>query len=662
LPPRRGRSSNITRLPECPGRDGGCSMRDEYKFIIIGGIAGAAIYFTRSIASPLLFPDQSPWEWVGNELPIYVIVAVLAVAASRILKRHRAVVRATKRLQCESDIRDRISRTFLLAPEENVYGDVLDQIIKFTGSKHGVLGHLDQRGRLVCPSLADHPWELFQAEDTGMVFRRHTWTGLWGRALTERRLAWSNRCTTTQGGAAGVNRAIAVPITYERRVIGLLMVGEKPTDYSLADRVLIQHIADHIGPILNRKLETEASDWGEQAGADRQQAQIQILHQQRLEATAAATSEVAAQLSRCVSAVGTKVASTVKESRGRALLRDLRRVYEIGLKAVNLTRQLLLLSRKHVIRPVTLDLTVVMHRLLKMMGDLLGDDVEVTADLKSDLWSVQADRSAIEQVIMELVMNALAAMPAGGHLRIETQNVAIGEGEYQLMEEARPGNFVCISVTDDGRGMDRNKLKTVFEPFSAAGDEESGPAVGLSVARSIVGQHEGWINAYSEPGRGSTFKIYLPGLAIAPRLGREGPVPIDAVKGHGERVLLVEDEDEICELVALLLAENGYAVTSAASANEAIGIFRRENGAFDLLFSDIALPDEDGVSLANRLTQIKPDLPVLLTSGYMDAEGQWRIRCDKGYDFVSKPFSAAAMLKEVSGAIARARSADEVMT
>ncbi len=635
-------------------------MRDEYKFIIIGGIAGAAIYFTRSVASPLLFPDQSAWEWIGNELPIYAIVTVFAVAALRILRGHRAVVRTTKQLQHESDIRDRISRTFLLAPEENVYSDVLDHIIKFTGSKHGVFGYLDERGRLVCPSLTDRQWDLLQSQDTGIVFKRHTWTGLWGRALTERRLVWSNSSITTPGGPGAVHRAVGVPLMHERKVIGLLMVGEKPTDYSLADRVFIQHIADHIGPILNRKLEAFTPDSEGGAGSDRQQAQIRILQQQRLDATSAATSAVATQFSRCVSGTGTKIASAVKGDDRRLLLGDLRRVYEIGLRSVNLTRQLLLLNRKHFIRPVTLDISVVMHEVLKMMGNLLGEDVEVTADLEADLWSVQADRAAIEQVITELVMNALAAMPAGGHLRIETQNAAIGEGEYELTEEARPGNFVCISVTDDGHGMDRTKLKNVFEPFTGGEEEEAGPGVGLSVARSIIRQHEGWINAYSEPGRGSTFKMYLPGLAIARRETHEGPASNEAVRGHGERILLVEDEDEICELVALLLAENGYAVTSAAHANEAIRIFRSENGTFDLLFSDIALPDEDGISLANRLVRIKPDLPVLLTSGYMDAEGQWRIKCDKGYGFVSKPFSTAVMLKEVSQALTQGSAVDKV--
>jgi signal transduction histidine kinase/CheY-like chemotaxis protein len=635
-------------------------MRDEHKFIITGGIAGAAIYFTRSIASPLLFPDQSPWEWVGNELPIYAIVAVLAVVAARIFRRHRVVVSATKQLQHESDIRDRISRTFLLAPEESVYSDVLDEILKFTGSRRGVFGYLDERGRLVCPSLTDRQWGLIQSEDTGIVFKRHAWTGLWGRALAERRLVWSNRYTATPSAPGDVRRVVAVPIVHERRPIGLLMVGEKPTDYSLADRVCIQHIAEHIGPILNRKLEAFAPDPGAEAGSDRQQAQIRILQQQRLDATSAATSAVASQFSRCVSGVGTKIASTVKKDDRRALLGDLRRVYEVGLWSVNLTRQLLLLNRKHFIRPVTLDIAILMHEVLKMMGNLLGADIEVSADLQPDLWSVQADRSALEQVITELVMNALSAMPAGGHLRIETRNVAIGEGEYELIEEARPGNFVCISVTDDGHGMDRIELKDVFEPFSGLDKMDGGPGVGLSVARSIVRQHEGWINAYSEPGRGSTFKIYLPGLAIAQREIREGPALNEAVRGHGERILLVEDEDEICELVALLLAENGYAVTGAADANEAISIFRRENGTFDLLFSDIALPDEDGISLANRLTQIKPDLPVLLTSGYMDAEGQWRIKCDKGYGFVSKPFSTAVMLKEVSEALARPSPVDRV--
>jgi signal transduction histidine kinase/ActR/RegA family two-component response regulator len=635
-------------------------VRDEHKFIVIGGLAAAAIFFVRNIASPLLFPDRTVWEWVGNELPIYGIVGVLAVVASRILKRHRAVARATKQLQHESDLRDRISRTFLLAREEDVYAEVLDQILGFTCSRHGVLGYLDIRGRLVCPSLIDRPWDFMQSQDTGIVFRRHTWTGLWRSALTERRLAWSNSSVTIPGTSRVVNRVLAVPVVHERRLIGLLMVGEKTTDYSLADRVLIQHIADHLGPILNRRMETSAFDLGSEQGPDKQREQIEILHQQRLDTTSMAVSMVAGQLSQGISNLASRAASAVPKADRGALLGDLRSIYEVGLRSINLARQLLLLDRKHIIKPVTLDMAIVVHEMLKMMGDMVGDDVEVTAHLKSDLWSVQADRSAIEQVVMELVMNALAAMPAGGHLRIETLNVAIGDKESELIEGARAGNFVCISVTDNGHGMDRSTLRGIFEPFTCSEGQMTGRRVGLSVARSIVRQHEGWINAYSEPGRGSTFKIYLPGLAIVSPETRAGSPSEEVVKGDGERVLLVEDDDEIREMVTLLLAENGYTVASAADANEAIRIFREENGAFDLLFSDVALPDEDGISVANRLTQIKPGLPVLLTSGYLDVEGQWRIQCDSGYGFLPKPFSVAAMLKEVAAALARSEAMDKV--
>jgi signal transduction histidine kinase/CheY-like chemotaxis protein len=637
-------------------------MRDGHKALVSGVIAAGAIFVLRSLLAPLLFSDPSPWQWVAREIPIYATLAVFCLVAYRILRRRRALVEASEQSRQASDIRDRISMVFLTVADEKVYSEVLKVILEATRSKHGVFGYLNDNGDLICPSLRDHPWNLWNTDGKRFAAGRSTWGGLWGQALIERRLQCSNGDAGATEGHGPMQRAVALPVLYKENPIGLIMVGDRPADYEAADREILQSIAGHISPILGVRLERSAAA-GKliESGSDKQRAQVRILQEQRIKDIGVVVTAMGDRLDRLISSIG----SGANPSAGaidaqRPLRRDLEELHEARLGATNLIHQLLFFSSKHPYQVAPMNPNIVLHEMLKTMGGLVGKGIQVDACLDPEIWAVLAERSAIRQVVLNLAANARAAVSAGGHIRIETENVELKQGQFEMISGARPGNFVCISITDDGRGMDKQELKRVFEPFFTTKEDRANPGIGLSVAHAIVDQHEGWINAYSEPGRGSTFKVYLPALSIAAPERDDTRIPLEEFRGRGEKILLVEDEDEIREMITTILTENGYVVTPAAAATQALSIFRKENGEFDLLLSDVVLPDENGIRLADRLTCLKPGLPVLLTSGYMDAEGQRLITCEKGYGFLSKPFSVAAILRVIVESVASRPAPQEV--
>ncbi len=335
------------------------------------------------------------------------------------------------------------------------------------------------------------------------------------------------------------------------------------------------------------------------------------------------------------------------------LRKDIEEIYKAAEAAASLTRQLLVLSRRQVLQPMALDLNAVITDMEKMLRHLIGEDIDMVTLLEANLDRVKADRGQIEQVIMNLAVNARDAipMPEGGKLTIKTENVTLDEDYCTLVPEARPGKFVRLSVADTGSGMDKEIIPHIFEPFFTTKKGEKGTGLGLSVVYGIVKQHEGWINVYSEPGQGSIFKVYLPTFSIKQKSQIKKIVSLPKLQGRSERILLVEDEQRVREFTTRVLRENGYVVFDAGNAKEALNIFEREKGNFHLLFSDIVLPDKSGSLLAEQLLSRKPELSVLLCSGYTDQRSQWPLMRERGFRFLQKPYSLADLLQAIRAAI-----------
>jgi len=316
------------------------------------------------------------------------------------------------------------------------------------------------------------------------------------------------------------------------------------------------------------------------------------------------------------------------------------------MRAAGLTRQLLLFSRRQAMELRSCHLNEILSNLIKMLKRLIGEDIEVHLELGSDLWKVKGDPGNIEQVIMNLMVNARDAMLEGGKITIKTENVEIDKDYCETYTYARPGQFVRLSIEDEGMGMDKEVMQHIFEPFFTTKEVGKGTGLGLSVVYGIVNQHEGWINVYSEPGRGSVFKVYPPASFVAlPEKGKVEVVSKQDFQGKGEKILLVEDDEAIRQFAQRVLAERGYEVFAAAHAEEANRIFVEEKGYFHLVFSDVILPGKSGLPMIEQFLSIRPDLEVLLTSGYTDQKSQWPIIQEKGYRFIQKPYGLTDLLR-----------------
>lgn len=323
---------------------------------------------------------------------------------------------------------------------------------------------------------------------------------------------------------------------------------------------------------------------------------------------------------------------------------SLREIAHAVEKASALTRQLLLFSRS---QPVSME-TVEINRLIMDIHDripaLLGEGVRLRSELCDAPCTAEVDVRNIEQVIMGLIHNAGDAMPDGGDITVSTGKIEIDE-EYALAHaEAYPGDFICVSVKDTGLGMDQETLGHIFEPFFGAGHENR-RGMGLAVAYGIVMQHGGWIEVESVPGQGSAFRTYLPASTRAAR--HSETVDANDLRGGGERILLVEDEESVRFTIEKMLRGNGYEVITAENAEQAFDIFVSEAGSIELVFSDIVLPGESGVELAEHLRAHKKALPIILSSGYTDDSGDLRTIQEKDYLFLQKPFSLPDLLKAV---------------
>jgi two-component system cell cycle sensor histidine kinase/response regulator CckA len=313
-------------------------------------------------------------------------------------------------------------------------------------------------------------------------------------------------------------------------------------------------------------------------------------------------------------------------------------------RAAALTMQLLAFSRKQVIEPTVIDLNESVVEIQKMLHRIIGEDIELTIRLEPGLGYVKADSGQLGQVLMNLAVNSRDAMPGGGKLAIETANVDLDDTYVRQHLGARPGPFVMLAVSDTGIGMDSETLSHVFEPFFTTKESGKGTGLGLSMVYGIIKQNNGYVMTYSEPGRGTTFKIYFP------RTVESLPVPHGMEKGipgGSETILVVEDELALRELTCVLLEEAGYTVLESTGVEDAIATAKDSQRKIDLLLTDIVMPRLDGRELANQLVALRPNLRVLYMSGYTDDVIVHGGLLKQATVLVQKPFTKAKLLRKV---------------
>ena len=387
-----------------------------------------------------------------------------------------------------------------------------------------------------------------------------------------------------------------------------------------------------------------------QSEKERENLQAQLLQSQKVEAIGKLASGIAHDFNNLLTIIlGYSKLASDRLDEGNPIRKYLEKIKGAGERAAMLIRQLLIFSRKQVLKPKVLDLNVVVTDVEKMLGRLIGEDIELITVLESKLNQVKADQGQIEQVLINLVVNARDAMPEGGRINIQTHNVTFDKDVRKIIPESMPGKFVQLTVEDTGIGMDEDILSHIIEPFFTT--KKEGTGLGLAVVHGIVKQHRGWINIYSEPGRGSTFKVYLPAILAEPEEEIKEAVSVETLRGNGERILLVEDELDVRQFAATALREYGYVVFEVASVKEAQRVFEEENHNFDLVFSDVILPDKTGLQLVDEMLLVKPNLRLLLSSGYSDYKSRYSEIKKRRFRFLQKPYGVIELLKSIKEVI-----------
>lgn len=325
--------------------------------------------------------------------------------------------------------------------------------------------------------------------------------------------------------------------------------------------------------------------------------------------------------------------------------RSLKQLENEVRRGASLTRQLLAFSRQEAMAPALLNVNSVVEELMKMLHRLLGEQITITHEEPHRLMLTEGDEGMLEQVMMNLCINARDAMPRGGHLKLTINAVEIDAASPLAHAEARPGRFLCLAIADTGSGMDAHTIQRIFEPFFTTKEVGKGTGLGLSIVHGIVKQHRGWIEVESALGQGTTFRVYLPHSETPGLTLPDANVPFPTALGRGETILLTEDEASLRAVMAMVLRQHGYTVIEAGNGPQAIDQWQHHRGEIALLIADMIMPGGmDGVELIETLQQMKPDLNVVGCTGYNEAIEESHFSGDPRITLLRKPFDMSLLL------------------
>ncbi len=394
----------------------------------------------------------------------------------------------------------------------------------------------------------------------------------------------------------------------------------------------------------------KANDALKQEIKDREDIQSQLIHAQKMESVGRLAGGVAHDYNNILSVIiGFSEMALEKVRPEDPLHEDLQEIYAAARRSSDITRQLLAFARKEVISPEVIDLNVCVESMLKILRRLIGEDIDLAWLPRDKMLPVLMDRSQLEQILANLCVNARDAIVDIGNITIETDIKIIGE-DTANKTDVMPGEYVILSISDNGQGMDLETQENVFEPFFTTKGVGKGTGLGLATVHGIVRQNDGFIYVYSALGEGTVFKIYLP--------KHEGDISVSHVqtkkkdvRANGETILVVEDDISILKLTERILINQGYKVIKAGTPSEALEIFKTYNGKIDLLITDVVMPGMNGKELSERLKDINPSIKCLYMSGYTANIVAHKGILDNGIQLIQKPFSTDDLTMKIKAAL-----------
>ncbi len=553
---------------------------------------------------------------------------------------------ALRESERRSAIRSRIAQIFLTAEgrlDDVVLMRVGDVVLEAMQCRYGLLGYVDEEGTWVCPGAATDSSLEPGSSEGNLVVMGHGRSGVWVRAMAERRTIIESGIVQTPEGSH-IRRAMDVPIVSQEQLLGNILVGDPETDYVENDVRFLESVAEYLAPIFQAKMQLAERE------RESRQLQDQLQQTQKMESVGRLAGGIAHDFNNLLTAIIGYAELGQAQSKGDPASDEaFREIRTSADRAAALTHQLLAFSRRQPLRPRVLDLSAVTESTSGLLRRLIGEDVELALRGGEGLWPVEVDPGQLEQIIVNLALNARDAMPGGGRLTIEAANVELWEEYARAHPDSEPGPHVMLAVSDTGTGIDPKSLPRIFEPFYTTKEIGKGTGLGLATVYGIVKQSGGSIYVYSEPDQGTTFKVYFPRADRPLDWAPEGrPTPAHRAQGGGETILVVEDEPALLTLTLRVLKSAGYIVLAAAAPAEALMLYQEHPSAVDLLLTDVVLPGMSGKLLAETL-QVTPGVSprVLFMSGYTQNVVVHEGRLDPGVDFLAKPFTPATLLRKV---------------
>jgi PAS domain S-box-containing protein len=546
-----------------------------------------------------------------------------------------------------------IAGIFLSSPDKDIYSEILTVVLDILNSDYGMFGYMEENGDLVLPGLTRGVWNESRISGKSFVFPPDTWgESLWGKAIIEKKSLCSNSPIPESDGHKRIENLLTVPIIFGSSTIGIISVANKVNGYTYDDQVLLEEISSFISPILNARQQRDRQEKvRKEAETERENLHSQLLQAQKMESVGRLAGGVAHDFNNMLGVIiGHTEILLEKVDPEQPIFANLQEIRKAAGRSVDLTRQLLAFARKQSIAPRSLDLNTTVEGMLKMLRRLIGEDINLVWMPGKDVWPVKVDPSQIDQILANLCVNARDAITGVGKVIIETQSVTFDESYCANNPEFTAGEYVMLAVNDDGCGMSRETLEKVFEPYFTTKEIGKGTGLGLATVYGIVRQNEGFINVFSIPGQGTSFKIYLPRHRANTEQSEKENHTAPNMHGH-ETLLVVEDEPSILDMVKMILEGLGYDVLTASSPSEALRVAKEHFGKIHLLITDVVMPEMNGRDLAKELVSHYPEMRLLYMSGYAgDIVSLHGVLVER-VNFIQKPFSRQTLATKVREAL-----------
>lgn len=595
-------------------------------------------------------PDGRVWLIKSNPVLDEKGQPIGAVETTLEITEQKRAEQEQKRTEAELRLLNKVASAFLTVPGDSAYQLVLDHVLEATASMWGLLAYVaDDRG-LVIAARKGNQLETLESFESQPLER--ALEDLFGKIPASKPIVVSNSRSAEARGFLNSKRCLLAQILDDRKPIGFLVLADKPLDYNEFDTHLIERVCVTIAPILRARLDKEKEERrAQRIKKEKEEVQRRLLVAQKMEAVGRLAGGIAHDFNNILSSIrGYCDLVMMRLDPDSVFYKDLKQIQDAISRATSLCRQLLLFGKQQPMEIASVNLNSLVQGVSEMVARLLGENISLTLSLEPDIMMIKGDRSQIEQVILNLILNARDAMPNGGTIRVTTQNY-VHDGSTD--KNGFSGKMVCLSVSDEGVGIPADQIDRIFDPFYTTKKVTSGTGLGLSIVQSIVERHRGWTTVSSQVNKGTTFRVYFPtdGELVDEQQYHQSDVT--NLRGNKEKVLVVEDEEQVRNLVCRALRENNYTVFEAGSAGEALKVFEERKGDIDLLLSDVVLSDKSGVDLAKKLHSLSKSLSIVMMSGYADGKCEWPRIQHLGFRFLHKPFGIADLLRSVKASLVK---------